>query len=80
MEQQRARLDECTAEEYSRFQILNDAYRSKFGFPFVMAVRNASREDILAAFASRIENDPETEFDTAIAEIHKIAKLRLEAL
>ena len=67
-------------EEYGRFQTLNDAYRSKFGFPFVMAVRNASRDEILAAFSARLENDPDKEFDTAIAEIHKIARLRLEAL
>lgn len=79
-EQHGAGLDQCTAEEFSRFQSLNDAYRSKFGFPFVMAVRGASRADILAAFSTRLENDPDTEFETAIAEIHKIAKLRLEAL
>lgn len=79
-EQASAGLDRCTAEEYERFQALNDAYRDKFGFPFVMAVRDSSRRQIIEAFASRLENDPDTEFETALAEIHKIARLRLEAL
>ena len=79
-EQQGAGLDQCSPEEYSQFQTLNDAYRRKFGFPFVMAVRNAGREDILAAFSARIENDADAEFETAIAEIHKIARMRLERL
>ncbi len=79
-EQQSARLDQCTADEFARFQSLNDAYREKFGFPFVMAVRGRDRQEILAAFAARIDNDPATEFRTAIAEIHKIARLRLAAL
>ena len=68
------------AEEYERFQALNDAYKEKFGFPFVMAVRNSNRAEILEAFSARLENDYDTEFETALAEIHKIARLRLEAL
>lgn len=79
-EQQRARLDCCTPGEYRRFQALNCQYREKFGFPFVMAVRNRDRAEILAAFEARIANDPGTEFDTAIAEIHEIARMRLETL
>jgi 2-oxo-4-hydroxy-4-carboxy-5-ureidoimidazoline decarboxylase len=59
---------------------LNAKYKEKFGFPFVMAVRNSNRSDILGAFAKRLQNDSETEFATAIAEIHKIARLRLEAM
>jgi len=79
-EQARAGLDQCSAEEYERFQSLNSDYHEKFGFPFVMAVRDSSRADILAAFESRLSNDPGTEFETALAEIHKIARLRLEAM
>jgi len=79
-EQARAGLDQCSAEEYERFQSLNSDYHEKFGFPFVMAVRDSSRADILAAFDSRLSNDPGTEFETALAEIHKIARLRLEAM
>jgi len=79
-EQMSARLDRCTAAEYDEFQRLNDAYRERFGFPFVMAVRGRSRQEILAAFRRRIGNEPAVEFANAIGEIHKIAKLRLEAL
>lgn len=79
-EQASAGLDQCSAEEYAQFQSLNDRYHEKFGFPFVMAVRASSREQILAAFAARLENDAATEFETALQEIHKIARLRLEAM
>ena len=79
-EQASAGLDRCSPDEYERFQVLNRAYRDRFGFPFVMAVRDRSRADILAAFASRLENGHDQEFETALAEIHKIARLRLEAM
>lgn len=79
-EQSSAGLDQCSGEEYERFQSLNQAYHDKFGFPFVMAVRDSARADILDAFGDRLENDPDTEFETALAEIHKIARLRLEAM
>lgn len=79
-EQASAGLDRCTAEEYARFQNLNRDYHEKFGFPFVMAVRDSSRADILAAFEGRLGNDSETEFETALREIHKIAALRLNAM
>jgi 2-oxo-4-hydroxy-4-carboxy-5-ureidoimidazoline decarboxylase len=80
VEQSSAGLDQCTAEEYEQFQSLNAAYRKKFDFPFIMAVRNSARSEILKAFASRIENDADEEFEIALMEIHKIAKLRLTAL
>ncbi|MEM7433169.1 MAG: 2-oxo-4-hydroxy-4-carboxy-5-ureidoimidazoline decarboxylase [Pseudomonadota bacterium] len=79
-EQASAGLDQCSAEEYQRFQELNARYHDKFGFPFVMAVRDSSRADILAAFEERLGNDVEVEFETALAEIHKIARLRLAAM
>jgi OHCU decarboxylase len=79
-EQQSAGIDQCTADEFEHFQSLNGQYRDKFGFPFVMAVRNSDRHKILAAFEARISHDSETEFNTAIEEIHKIARMRLEAL
>ena len=79
-EQASAGLDKCTADEYAQFQSLNDSYKEKFGFPFVMAVRASTRAEILAAFAARLENDAGTEFETALQEIHKIARLRLEAM
>ena len=79
-EQASAGLDRCSPAEYERFQALNRAYRRKFGFPFVMAVRNCSRAQILAAFESRLENDYDEEFENALLEIHKIARMRLVAL
>lgn len=79
-EQASAGIDQCTKEEYEQFVAFNTVYKEKFEFPFVMAVKNSNRHAILAAFAERIENDPDTEFATAIQEIHKIARLRLEAM
>ena len=68
-EQASARLDSCTSAEFELFQSLNDAYHRKFGFPFVMAVRGSNRQQILDAFAARLDNDPDTEFNAAIAGI-----------
>lgn len=79
-EQASAGLDRCTVEEYEKFQALNGRYKEKFGFPFVMAVRDSSRETILAEFERRLNTDFDVEFETALVEIHKIARLRLEAM
>lgn len=79
-EQASAGLDQCSEAEYERFSELNRRYKAKFGFPFVLAVRNLNRADIIAAFERRLENDHETEFEEALVEIHKIARLRLEAM
>jgi len=79
-EQESAGLDQCNKVEYERFQALNDAYKDKFGFPFVMAVRGSTRQEILDAFSQRLQNDYDLEFETALIEIHKIARLRLEAM
>jgi 2-oxo-4-hydroxy-4-carboxy-5-ureidoimidazoline decarboxylase len=79
-EQASARLDHCTPDEFARFTALNDAYGKRFGFPFIIAVRGLDRAAILRAFASRIDNTPEQEFATALAQVHKIARLRLMAL
>ncbi|MBT5220766.1 MAG: 2-oxo-4-hydroxy-4-carboxy-5-ureidoimidazoline decarboxylase [Woeseia sp.] len=78
-EQASAGIDQCSPEEFARFQDLNERYKAKFDFPFVMAVRNSSRHEILAAFETRLSNDQDDEFEQAIAEIHKIARLRLAA-
>ncbi len=79
-EQSKAGLDQCSADEFERFQSLNTAYKEKFDFPFIMAVRESTRSQILDAFASRLDNDYNTEFETALQEIHKIARLRLTAM
>ena len=79
-EQRSASLDKCTAVEFECFQLLNSQYKQKFGFPFVMAVRNSSRREILAVFKRRLGNNPQSEFKLAIDEIHKIARMRLFSL
>jgi OHCU decarboxylase len=79
-EQKGAGLDQCSPEELDAFKSLNAAYLARFGHPFIIAVAGLARGDILAAFAERIENDAETEFATAIAQIHRIAGFRLAAL
>jgi len=79
-EQAGAGIHECTPEEFARFTELNDAYKAKFGFPFIMAVKGSNRHQILAAFEERIHNSPEQEFARALAEINKIALFRLQAM
>jgi len=79
-EQASAGLDKCTPDEFKRFTELNDAYKAKFAFPFIMAVKGKTRAEILHAFEQRIHNDPEIEFRTALNEVHKIALLRLRDL
>ena len=79
-EQRGAGLDQCAPDELVAFRRLNAAYLQRFGFPFIIAVAGLSRGEILAAFAARLENEPEAEFATAIAQIHRIAGFRLAAL
>jgi OHCU decarboxylase len=79
-EQAGAGIDQCNAEELERFLRYNDAYKRKFRFPFIMAVKGSNRHAILAAFETRLQNDAETEFRRALTEIHKIARWRLGAL
>ena len=71
-------LDGLTEAEYARFTELNDAYRARFGFPFIFAVKGATKTMILDAFVARLPNDAETEFETALAQIHRIFRFRLE--
>jgi OHCU decarboxylase len=77
-EQASAGLDSLTEEERDRFLALNDTYKQRFGFPFIMAVKGRSKHEILQAFEERIAHDPEQEFETAIAQIERIALLRLK--
>ena len=79
-EQASARLDECTPAEFERFQALNDSYRTRFGFPFIIAVSGLTRAAILDAFEVRVKNTPDQEFRTALDQVHKIARIRLDVL
>merc|ERR550537_1813692 len=76
-EQARAGLSKCTAEELQRFTTLNDDYRKKFGFPFILAVRNATKRAILTAFERRLKNDVAAERTECLMQVHKIAYMRL---
>ena len=79
-EQAGAGLDRLSAAEHARFTELNTAYTQKFGFPFIIAVKGLTKDDILAAFEKRIDNSADEEFDTATAQVEKIALLRLQSL
>lgn len=79
-EQESAGLGDCTAQEFERFQTYNAAYKKKFGFPFIKAVKNSNRHEILAGFEERLKNDVNVEFETALQEIDKIAAFRLQEL
>ena len=79
-EQAGAGIHQCTEEEFQRFTELNEAYKAKFKFPFIMAVKGSDRHQILAAFETRIHNPADVEFKCALAEINKIALFRLRQL
>ncbi len=79
-EQAGAGLDRCSPEEFAEFQRLNDAYTARFGFPFILAVKGHDRAGILDAFRRRVGNHPATEFREALDQVHRIARLRLQAL
>jgi chitin deacetylase len=79
-EQASAGLDHLTDEERARFQALNAAYVDRHGFPFIIAVRDHDKAGILRAFERRIAHDTPTEFREALAQVARIAELRLKAL
>jgi OHCU decarboxylase len=79
-EQSSAGLDRLERDEYETLVSANAAYREKFGFPFVICVRDHDKDSILAAAQARVRNDPDTELRTALAEIARIAHHRLEAM
>jgi OHCU decarboxylase len=79
-EQASAGLDRLTDDEYARFHRLNAAYRDKFGFPFIIAVRRHDKAGILAAFERRLGHGREEEIEAALTEVAEIARLRLEGL
>jgi len=79
-EQASAGLDALTDDERSKFTDLNQAYMAKFGFPFIIAVKGRTKDEILAAFETRIANDRTAEFRTACSQVERIALLRLSDL
>jgi 2-oxo-4-hydroxy-4-carboxy-5-ureidoimidazoline decarboxylase len=73
-------LDRLTAEEFDRFQSFNQAYKAKFGFPFLIAVKHHTKASILAAFEQRLHHSVEQEQEQALNEIFQIAWFRLNTL
>ncbi len=78
-EQTGAGLDQCSKKEFNEFQKLNYAYK-KFGFPFILAVKGKTKNEILNNFRKRISSNPKKEFNEAINQVKQIAILRLKDL
>ena len=76
-EQKSAGLDQCSDQEFEILTNLNNEYRSNFEFPFIIAVRGLGKNQIIDNMKKRVNNSKSQEFETAINEIHKIAKLRI---
>ena len=79
-EQASAGLDALTDDERAQFTSLNTAYVDKFGFPFIIAVRDNTKPMILAAFEKRLDNDRATEFAEACRQVERIAELRVRGM
>ena len=77
-EQSGAGLDSLTLVEFEELARLNHAYRERFGFPFLFAVKGSTKHDILKALRRRVAADRETEFRTALEQVFRIARFRLE--
>lgn len=79
-EQNGVGLDRLSDAEYAAFERVNNAYRSKFGFPYIVCVRRQTKDSILRDFERRLPTDAATEMKTSIEEICRIAALRLDQL
>ena len=79
-EQQGAGLHRLMPEEFDRLQRLNLAYREKFGFPFLFAVKGSTKHDVLAALERRLSAHPEDEFEEALRQVRRIAMFRLQEM
>ena len=79
-EQNRAGLDSLSGSEYNLLSGLNKDYMNKFKFPFIIAVSGLNREEVFRNIQVRLKNTVESEFNTALEELHKIAEIRLKNL
>lgn len=79
-EQAGAGLNACTADELTRIATNNRNYSDKFGFPFIIAVTGLDKQQIIAAMEERLAHDFEQEFATALIEVEKIARIRIDKL
>jgi 2-oxo-4-hydroxy-4-carboxy-5-ureidoimidazoline decarboxylase len=76
-EQRGAGLDTLSDDEFERFHTLNEAYKSRFGIPFIYAVKGATKHDILQAFETRLGATQGEEFMTALTQVLRIIRFRL---
>ena len=79
-EQKNASLNQCTDKEFVEFKKLNEEYKKKFGFPFIIAVKGKNKEEILNSFRQRITNNINLEFEEAKKQVKKIASFRLSEI
>jgi len=79
-EQKNASLNQCTNEEFTEFKKLNEEYKKKFGFPFIISVKGKNKEEILNSFRQRITNNINSEFEEAKKQVKKIASFRLSEI
>ncbi len=79
-EQKNASLNQCTNEEFMEFKKLNEEYKKKFNFPFIIAVKGKNKEEILNSFRQRITNNINSEFEEAKKQVMKIASFRLSEI
>ena len=79
-EQSNAGLYQCSEDEFNEFRNLNDEYKKKFGFPFILAVKGRTKIEILNNFRQRVSSDANTEFNQTIKQVKQIASLRLKEL
>ena len=77
-EQASAGLGACTPEEFARIGELNRRYRARFDFPFILAVRGLDLRRILETFAQRVERTRDEELAEALAQVARVARLRLD--
>jgi 2-oxo-4-hydroxy-4-carboxy-5-ureidoimidazoline decarboxylase len=78
-EQAGAGLDQLAPADFERLQRLNKAYREKFGYPFLFAVKGSTTQQILAALETRVSRSAEEEFAEALRQVGRIARFRLDA-
>ena len=79
-EQKNASLNQCNDAEFIEFKKLNEEYKKKFGFPFIIAVKGKNKEEILNSFRQRLTNNINLEFEEAKKQVKKIASSRLSEI
>lgn len=77
-EQAGAGLDMLDPAEFAHFTTLNNRYKARFGFPFIFAVRGATKHQIIESFERRVDSRPDDEFDTALQQVCRIFRFRIE--